>query len=198
MNITSRFRSLLYERDDVAAVTGRVVLVAGCMVGVLALLGRRWWCACGQPFLWASDAWGEHNSQHIADAYVFSHILHGVIFYWAFRYGFFKRRWRWALVLAVVVEAAWEILENTPMVIERYRAATASLGYTGDTIANSTADLLAAIVGFFIARRIGFWGSLALFVVLEVGCLLWIRDNLTLNVVMLIYPIPAIRNWQAG
>ncbi len=130
------------------------------------------------------------------DPYTPSHLLHGVIFYWALRWGVFKRRWLWALLIAAVIDAGWEVLENTPMVIDRYRAATVASDYYGDSIANSVSDWLSAIAGFLLARRIGPWASLAVFLVLEIGCLLWIRDNLTLNVIMLLWPIDAIRQWQ--
>jgi hypothetical protein len=125
-------------------------------------------------------------------------VLHGVFFYWLLSWGMLKRRWGWALALAGVLEAGWEIIENTPWVIDRYREATAALGYTGDTIANSSGDFLAALAGFVIARTVGPWGSIGVFVALELGCLWWMRDNLTLNVIMLLFPLESIKQWQSA
>jgi hypothetical protein len=98
----------------------------------------------------------------------------------------------------MLVEAGWEILENSPIIIDRYRSATASLGYNGDSIVNSTGDLLSCAVGYALAQRIGWKWSIGLFVVIELVMLLMIRDNLTLNVIMLLYPIEAIKRWQGG
>lgn len=137
-----------------------------------------------------------HNSQHVIDWYTPSHVLHGLLFYgllWLT-----LRRWSVAarLVVAAGIEVAWELLENSPIIIDRYRAQTAALGYEGDSIANSVADVASCVLGFLIARRVGLWPSVALFVAAELFTLWWIRDNLTLNVVMLLYPIDAIRQWQ--
>jgi hypothetical protein len=104
----------------------------------------------------------------------------------------------WRLVLAVAIEAAWEVIENTNFVIERYREATAALGYQGDSVVNSLGDILACILGLFLARKLGFRRSLAVFVLVEVALLIWIRDSLVLEVLMLIYPIDAIKAWQMG
>jgi hypothetical protein len=164
----------------------------------LVFLGRIWWCTCGQPFLWTSQAWGSHTSQHLADPYSFSHILHGVGFFYLFNWGVLRRRPLWGLVCAAAFEAGWEIFENTPFTINRYRNATAATGYTGDTIANSLADLGCALIGWMFARRLGWRWSLALFLVLEIGCALWIRDNLTLNIVMFLHPFQSIKDWQGA
>jgi hypothetical protein len=104
----------------------------------------------------------------------------------------------WQLWLAVTIEAAWEILENSEFVIRRYREQTASLGYFGDTIVNSLGNILVCGLGFMLAHRLGFRRAFALFVLTEVTLALWIRNNLTLNVLMLIYPIEAVKEWQAG
>lgn len=138
-----------------------------------------------------------HNSQHLVDAYSLSHVLHGVIFYFAMRLfpkrvGFVPR-----FSIAMLIEACWEIVENSPIIINRYRAATVSLGYEGDSIGNAIGDLGSAAVGFLIAWKIGWRWSLAFFAASELFMLWWIRDNLTLNVLMLIYPIDAIRQWQS-
>jgi hypothetical protein len=172
--------------------------VAVGMILTLWMMGRIWWCACRTPTPFSTDVNSAHNSQHLLDPYAFSHLLHGIIFYWGLRLIFRGRIRAWWLAIALLIEAAWEVVENSPMIIERYRAATASLGYEGDSIVNSTGDLLACLLGFVLARWIGWRGSIALFVVVELAMLAWIRDNLTLNVIMLLYPIDAIRQWQLG
>ncbi len=174
------------------------VTVAAMLVGVawLHLAGRVWWCQCATPTIFVADPATAHNSQHVFDWYSFSHLLHGVIFFLALQWAMPKLAVSWKLAIAVLVETAWEVLENSPIVIERYRTATASLGYEGDSIVNSVGDILFCVAGFFLARAIGWRGSLALFVVIELVMLVAIRDNLTLNVVMLIYPLQAIKTWQ--
>ncbi len=191
---TSDVPALLPRRRPILLIVsiGLVLLV------VLKSMGRLWWCRCGQWYPWVSDAWGPHNSQHLADPYIFSHILHGVFLYWGLLILQRRIHWMWVLAIAAGIEAGWEILENTPLVIDRYREHTAALGYTGDTVLNSLTDWLAAVAGFLLARKIGWRGSVAVFLILEIGCALWIRDNLTLNVVMLLFPIDAIRTWQTG
>jgi hypothetical protein len=134
----------------------------------------------------------------IADWYSLSHIVHGLIFYAAL--WLVARRWpvEWRFLVALLVEATWEVIENTPMVIDRYRETTAALGYTGDSVLNSVSDILMMGVGFFLARKLPLWASIALLVVLELVPLYMIRDNLTLNVWMLLAPDPKIAAWQAG
>jgi Protein of unknown function (DUF2585) len=172
------------------------------IVGAAALaelaMGRVPWCKCGSIKLWHGVVSSSENSQHITDWYTFTHILHGVGFYgvlWvlARRLSFGTR-----FVLAVCLEAAWEVLENTPMVIDRYRAATISLDYYGDSVINSMSDIAAMMAGFWFAHRTAVWVSVALIVVLEGLLALVIRDNLTLNILMLIHPFEAIKHWQAG
>ena len=177
---------------------GVILLVIAAAVLQLRLEGRRWWCAGGRPMFWVHDIWSEHNSQHLADPYSLTHFSHGLIFFvvlWLIPY---FRGWSfsWRLCIATAIEAAWEVLENTPMVINRYREATISLGYTGDTIVNSLGDIGACMLGFFVASRLGWKGALILLVALELVLLFWIRDNLALSVVMLLYPLDAIRDWQ--
>ncbi len=139
------------------------------------------------------------NSQHISDWYTFSHIIHGFAFYGIF---WLVGRGRWPLglrlVLALVLESAWEILENTPMVINRYRATTIALDYYGDSVLNSVSDILAMAFGFFLAMRLPVWLIVTLTVVMELAVGYWIRDNLTLNIIQLLYPIEAILKWQQG
>ncbi len=158
--------------------------------------GRLWWCACGYLWLWSGDAWSADNSQHLFDPYTFTHVLHGVVLYWLLAWGLPRVSPPWRLWLAVSMEALWELFENSTFIIERYRTATISLGYQGDTIVNSLGDILACGIGYVLARRLGFKNSLVLFVAIEVVLLIWIRDSLLLNVVMLIHPIDAIKTWQ--
>jgi hypothetical protein len=176
--------------------TTLTILVA--TAGQLHWQGRRWWCTCGQWLLWTSDAWGPHNSQHLLDPYSLTHVLHGLILCGIMTLAGSRLPLGWRLVLALSVECAWEIIENSTFVINRYRAATAALGYQGDTVANSMGDILSCAVGFWVASRFGWWKSLVLFLAVEVVLLCWIRDSLVLNVVMLICPVDAIRAWQTG
>ncbi len=150
----------------------------------------------GRFGFWEGNIWSSEQSQRLADPYSFSHVVHGLLFF-----GFL---WLVArrlpvghrFVIAVSLEAAWEVLENSPLIIDRYRAVTIALGYEGDSILNSTSDLVLMSLGFLLASRMRWWLSVATVVVLEVGCLLWVRDNLTLNIVMLAHPIEAIKAWQ--
>lgn len=167
-------------------------------VVALRASGRTWWCACRQPIPFSTQVASSHNSQHLLDPYSFSHLLHGLIFFGVLQLLAPRLAVAWRMIIALGIEAAWEIVENSPAVIERYRAATASLGYSGDSIVNSTGDVLSCVLGFWLARQLGWWKSIALFVIVEVGMLFWIRDNLTLNVIMLLHPIDAIRRWQLG
>jgi hypothetical protein len=160
--------------------------------------GRLWWCACGQPNLWAGDTKSSHNSQHVFDPYSLTHVLHGVIFYGLLTWGLPRMSLAWRLALAVSLEAGWEVFENTELVIQRYRTATLALGYQGDTVANSLGDVVSCAIGFLLARRLRIRYSVALFVAIEVVLLFWIRDSLLLNIVMLIHPMEAIKAWQMG
>jgi hypothetical protein len=159
-------------------------------------MGRPPMCTCGAVELWGEV--GPKQSQMLADWYSPSHIVHGFLFYallqWFWPRASFDRRF----LAALVIEAAWEVVENTPMVIDRYREATIALGYSGDSIINSLSDIIMMAVGFVAARRLPVWASVALILVLELVPLIVIRDNLTLNIIMLVAPNDAILNWQAG
>jgi hypothetical protein len=178
-----------------------VVALAVVATGVVVLwwMGRVWWCVERDPTFFVAEVGSAHNSQHVFDWYSFSHLLHGVVFFWAL--WLVWRKWptfkRWALPAAVAIETAWEVLENSPIVIDRYRQTMAS-GYEGDSIVNSVGDIGFCVAGFYLARLLGWKLSLALFAVLELVMLWFIRDNLTLNVVMLAYPFEFIKNWQTG
>ncbi len=176
-----------------------VVCVIAMMI-VLDLNGRIWWCKWDSPiYLWSSDVWSKHNSQHLFDPYMFTHLLHGVAFYWLGRLLIRKRiSFAWLLFTAVLVESAWEVIENSAFIINRYREATASLEYFGDSIMNSVGDVLACFAGFLIAFKLRLWKSLILFVIVEILLVITIKDSLLINILMLIYPIEAIKVWQVG
>jgi hypothetical protein len=160
--------------------------------------GRLWFCACGQLRPWVGDAWSPDTSQHLFDPYSFTHLLHGFAFCGLLALLLPRAGWRWRLFLAVATEAAWELIENTEYVINRYREATAALGYNGDTVVNSLGDVVACAAGFLLARRLGALKSLLVFALTEAVLLFWIRDSLLLNVLLLVYPSETIRAWQAG
>lgn len=171
-----------------------------CLVSavILATMGRSWWCSCASPVPWSFDTWSQHNSQHVFDAYSFSHMLHGVVFYGLL---FPLARWltvRWRAIAAAGIEGAWEILENTPMVIDKYRENTVSLDYYGDSIANSIADIGFCVAGFGLAAAVPVWTSVVGFAMTEMLLLWWIKDSLVLNVIMLVYPLQIIKDWQSS
>ncbi|MCB0172404.1 MAG: DUF2585 family protein [Anaerolineae bacterium] len=175
-----------------------MALILALSIFLLRSQGRLWICSCGQVYLWVGDIWSADNSQHLLDPYAFTHLLHGVIFFWLLTWLRPQMPLLWRLCIALGIEAAWEVLENSEMVIQRYRETTASLGYEGDTIINSVGDMLAMAAGFMLAYKLGFRRSLILFMVVELILLVWIRDSLILNIIMLIYPIDAIKQWQLG
>ena len=161
-------------------------------------MGRHPICTCGSIDLWVGARDSPKTSQMLADWYSASHIVHGLLFYAAL--WVVARRWpvEWRFLSALLVEAAWEVIENTPFVIDRYRTATAALSYNGDSVINSMSDIVMMALGFLIARKLPVWASISLLVVLELVPLYVIRDNLTLNVWMLLWPTDAVRVWQAG
>jgi hypothetical protein len=164
---------------------------------VLRLWGRIWWCKCGSFNPISGEAHGTHTSQHLLDPYSFTHALHGVLFYgllWLALGRFMNARSR--LPFAVFMEACWELIENSAFVIERYRAQTAALEYTGDSIVNSLGDIACCTFGFVLAWKLPVRVSVALFVMVELLLLAVIRDNLTLNVLMLTFPLESVKQWQ--
>lgn len=162
----------------------------------LSFMGRPLWCSCGELVPWAWQVMSKHNSQHLIDWYTFSHILHGVIFYWVLKKLLPNSSLGARILLAATIESGWEILENTPLIINRYRSATFSLDYYGDSVMNSVSDLTACLLGFILALKLPVRVTIAMFIAFEIFTLLCIRDNLTLNVLMLIWPINTIKSWQ--
>ena len=175
------------------AAVGAVLLL---MIVLLRAQGRLFICACGQFEIWTSDTCSANNSQQLFDPYSLTHVLHGFLFFYLMVLVFRRLTRSSQLLLAVVLEAAWEIFENSSFVIDRYRTATAALGYQGDTIVNSAGDLLCAVIGFLIARQLGIRGSLILFALIELILILWIHDSLLLQILMLVRPVEAIKSWQ--
>ena len=158
--------------------------------------GRLMACACGVFRVWVGDTCSSQNSQQLFDPYSLTHILHGFLLFWLVSLLFKNLSSTWQLSLAAILEGVWEVLENTSYVINRYREQTAALGYTGDTVVNSLGDLLCAIAGVFIARKLGFVRSLIVFLLFEIVLLIWIRDSLLIQILMLIYPVNALKVWQ--
>lgn len=193
-----------------------LIIIAGIVALVEFLMGRIWYCKCGYVAFWYGDTNGPGNSQHISDWYTLSHFIHGILFY-----GFLHVISKWlgkrkmlrgevvlpgghALSLttrfafALAIEGAWEILENTPFIINRYRSVTLAHDYIGDSILNSVMDVVTAGLGFLFSRKVSVKLLVALCIALEIMAAYYVRDNLTLNVIMLIYPLEAIKTWQMG
>lgn len=174
-------------------------LLIFCIAAALLLaMGRHPICTCGSVALWVGARDSAETSQMLADWYSLSHVVHGLIFYALLRLLAPRLAVEWGFLIALFIEAAWEVTENTPMVIDRYRETTAALGYTGDSVINSLSDMMMMALGFLLARKLPLWASVASLVALEAVPLFFIRDNLTLNLIALIAPNPAIQAWQAG
>ena len=174
------------------------IAIVAAAASIQLAMGRVAICRCGYVKLWHGIVNSSENSQHITDWYTFSHVVHGI--------GFYALLWLVGrrlpvgarFVLAVLLEASWEVLENTPLIIERYRAATISLDYYGDSVINSVSDIVAMMAGFAFARKVPVWASVVAVVSFETMMAVVIRDNLTLNIVMLIHPFEVIKRWQMG
>lgn len=173
---------------------GAVVVML--MIVLLRLQGRLFLCACGHFEIWTGDICSSENSQQLFDPYSVTHVLHGFLFFYLTILVFKRLPQGWLLLPAIALEAAWEVFENSSFVIERYRTATAALGYEGDTVVNAVGDLACAVIGFLIAKKVGVRNSLILFVVIELIMIVWIHDSLLLQILMLVRPVGAIKSWQ--
>ena len=180
---------------------GKWIIVA--FVAVMALtggielrMGRSLLGPSGKFGLWEGNIWSSECSQRLADPYSFSHIAHGMLFYCGLWLVARKLPARQRFLVAVLLEAGWEILENSPFIINRYRQVTIALGYDGDSVLNSLSDVVMMSLGFFLALRLRPWVTVTVLIAMEVGCAWWIRDNLTLNIIMLVHPVEAIKAWQ--
>ncbi|MEW9613440.1 DUF2585 domain-containing protein [Shinella sp. S4-D37] len=178
------------------------LLLAAGFVGATAIIlytmGQPLICKCGYVKLWHGVVISSENSQHLSDWYTPSHIIHGILFFGLFTLLLKKASLNLRLALSLTLECAWEILENTDMIINRYRESTISLDYFGDSVINSSADILAMVVGFFLAARLPVRASVAIIVVFEATTTWLIRDGLALNILMLAWPLEAVKAWQGG
>lgn len=174
------------------------IAILGCVATVELAMGRHPICTCGTVDLWVNGRDSPKTSQMVADWYSLSHIVHGLLFYAALR--MLARRWpvERRFLAALIIEASWEMIENSPAVIDRYRATAAAIGYNGDSVLNSLCDILFMAFGFLLARTFPLWAAVILLILLELVPLLIIRDNLTLNIVNLLAPNKTVQAWQAG
>ena len=189
------------QRAAALIVRNRRVLAAAAAISVAVAamelwMGRLPFGPDGRIGLWEGNIWSREQSQRFADPYTFSHTIHGMLFYAILWLVAPRTSVRARFIAAIMMEGAWEVLENSPIIINRYREATIALGYVGDSVFNSLSDILFAGLGFLFAWRARPWVTVAVILAMEIGTAIWMRDNLTLNIVMLLHPIDAIRDWQ--
>ena len=182
------------SRRTIAAIAAILVAMA---LAELAM-GRVPVCTCGTVKLWHGVVFSAENSQHITDWYTFTHVTHGLLFYALLALAAPRAHVATRLLAAVFIEGVWEVAENTPLIIDRYRTATIALDYYGDSVLNSVSDVFAMMLGFWVARRLPVWASVGVGVAFEVFLAVAIRDNLALNILMLLYPLEAVQRWQVG
>jgi hypothetical protein len=185
---------MIRRLSPTVVVVGIILLTAA----YLLLIGREPICKCGYISLWHGEVVSAENSQHLTDWYTPSHIIHGFLFFGALWLVARRMSLGWRLAIATLVECAWEIVENSDAVIERYRTVTISLDYYGDSVINTVFDVIAMILGFWLAAKLPVWATVALIILFEVGTMWIIRDGLALNVLMLLYPLDWIAQWQAA
>lgn len=196
MSVESQSEPRRLSQSSVIFLALGAALVAAQAIA-LAVMGRPWICNCGEIKLWHGVVESSGNSQHLTDWYTPSHIIHGFLFYAGLRWLFPKWSWAKLLLAAIALEVAWEVLENSSIIIDRYRAETIALDYYGDSILNSVSDTVAMVIGFALAAVWPVWLSIGVVIALEVFVGLAIRDNLLLNVIMLVWPLDVIKDWQS-
>ena len=188
------------DRSDPNRLTPILIALGIILITAAYLLwiGREPICKCGYVKLWHGQVVSAENSQHLSDWYTPSHIIHGLLFFGALWLVARRLSLGWRLAIATLVECAWEIVENSDAVIERYRTVTISLDYFGDSVINTVFDVFAMILGFWLASKLPVWATVALIILFE-GATMWIiRDGLALNVLMLLWPLDSVAQWQAG
>lgn len=197
---TGRVPCLLRAMTELRRAFPSILVVAMLVATALTLwaVGRSLICPCGTVAIWYSPGDPGPSSQSLLDWYTPSHLIHGILFYTALWWVAREMPLRWRLVIAMAVECGWEIVENTPWVIERYRNATVSVDYNGDSVINSTFDILAMLLGFALARRLPVWASVAIVIGFELLTTWLIRDGLALNILMLFWPLQSVLDWQAA
>ena len=173
-----------------------VVLCSVAVLGINHLLGQPLYCRCGSQDLWSDRVFSSHRSQHLLDPYSLTHVMHGVLLSAFLAVIPIARLQSWRFQVVMVLESLWEVLENSPLIIHRYRTATVSLDYLGDSLGNSLGDLLSCCAGYLLLQVLGFRKSAAIFLASELLLVLTIRDCLLLNILMLAWPIDAVRQWQ--
>ena len=194
--LTLALRLLVQNRKWIAP-----AVVIALMLITTAVMERsqgRLWKSAGPGFFWTSDAWGPQTSQLFLDPYSFTHVLHGLMFAGLLTLLVRNVTTQWRLVMAIGIECTWEMIENSNVVIQHYRQATAAVGYEGDTILNSLGDIFSCGIGFLLATKLGWRWGVAMFAAVELMLTLWIRDSLLLEILMLIHPVNAIKVWQMG